>query len=114
MHKRFWAKASVAAALVAAIFVVWSDPVSYSVPCFNPDRMVRSICHQQLEILETQMSIKRLSQNPAFVRDNRDRILSEYRRLLASGVDPAEVGMDHEQLRRMLDNIVNQHFGTGT
>ncbi len=111
MMKKFFL-ISAAAAVVALVAVVAMEPVPFTVTCFDPDRAMRNLCQRQVAIMKTQMHLRSLQfADPVFLRENRERILQDYEKSLEQGLDPAEVGMEPAQLRRMIDDIIRQRLG---
>jgi hypothetical protein len=97
-------------ALLVGAVVVAADPVPYSWDCFNPTRYARAACHRQVEVTQWQMRLEELpSMSPSHLLEQRDQIVAQAERMRARGFSPMDIGAEPQQLRQLIDALLNPH-----
>lgn len=99
--------------LLGVMAAAANHPVPFTLTCFMPDQQFRSYCHKQVNAARIHMWARS-------VYDIDARILSKYqslyigmfeRMLEQHGLEAADVGVEPDDLRRMIQEKIRKELG---
>lgn len=98
------------ACLAYGTYGLWSDPVPYSLACFQPDRTARSLCNLSIEKFNLGEQLRLLRRaDPRYLAAHKAKIVADYRRAFVQGLGMQN--MPPLKLEWQIDSIINARLG---